>query len=458
MSPGGDLRVRKNECARRHPASTATIARICDGEDVPTLTDDYVEHEYLMSGTAHTYRGPATGPIEVTNTTRAYTTRLLVRRPRDDGAFSGRVLVEPFNTSLGSDTDALWCRTGEAMQRQGDAWIGVTDHAVSDEDLKKADPRRYAEIDIAANDVAWDILTHLGELLRSDAVDNPLHGLPIRWLYLGGYSQSGTETATYAMAFGSTTGVYDGYFPAAHAASLAPIASGRDWILTMETAPIGPCPFPMVDVEPQGDVEGFRARLSATVDYLNPGGAWVRRADADHSGDHYRLYEISGAPHVVSMPGCEGHSDFPTSAFVRAALARLYRWVEDGVSPPAAPRIALAPLDQISRARTDEFGNALAGVRSPYVDTPLARYEVHSQPGILCQLVGRETVLPIATLRRRYGNVAGYLAQFTRGLDGAIADGTLLAEDRAELITTHTAKASLAFATHSSRGGIGQCP
>jgi hypothetical protein len=69
----------------------------------------------------------------------------------------------------------------------------------------------------------------------------------------------------------------------------------------MEIAPIGPCRFPVIDVEPQSDVEGFRAQLSPDVEYVNPGGAWVRRDDAHKADDRYRLYEIAGAPHVARM-------------------------------------------------------------------------------------------------------------------------------------------------------------
>jgi Alpha/beta hydrolase domain len=382
---------------------------------------------------------------------------MLVRKPRGPAAMSGRVLIEPFNTSLGSDSDALWCRVGSLLQSQGDVWIGISDHAVSDEDLKKVDAQRYSDIDIPSNDFAWDILTHIAAVVRSGAANSPLHGIPVAHLYLGGYSQSGTETATYAMVFGANLAMFDGYFPAAHAASFTPLSSGTAWILPMEIAPIGPCRLPVIDVEPQSDVEGFRAQLSPDVEYVNPGGAWVRRDDADNTDDQYRLYEIAGAPHVARMPDCDGQSDFPTSAFVRAALLRLFRWAEDGITPPSAPRISLAQHDQISRACSDNVGNAVGGVRSPFVDSPLTRYEVHSGPGILCQLVGRETPLPVDALIHRYGDVEGYLTAFTRGLDAAITAGVFLAADRTELLAPQIDKAAAAFATPQHQGGISPC-
>jgi hypothetical protein len=440
------VRVRSLDHRAGAPAATATTTRISDGEIIPALADDYVEREFLMSGFARSYMGPITGPVTVADTGQPYITRFLVRQPRNRAAVSGRVLIEPFNTSLGSDRDALWCRVASLLQHQDDVWIGISDHAVSHEDLKKVDAQRYSDIDIPSNDLAWDILTHVAAVVRSDATTSPVHGLPITHLYLGGYSQSGTETATYAVAFGAMTTMFDGYFPAAHAASLTPLSSGTSWILPMEIAPIGPCRFPLIDVEPQSDVEGFRAQLSPDVEYVNPGGAWVRRDDADKPDDRYRLYEIAGAPHVARMPGCDGESDFPTSAFVRAALLRLFRWAEDGLTPAPASRIALAQHDQISQACTDSDGNAVGGVRSPFLDLPLTRYEVHSGPGILCQLVGRETPLPVDALIHRYGDAKGYLTAFARGLDAAITAGVFLASDRTELLALQIDKAAAAFA------------
>jgi hypothetical protein len=436
--------------------TTAQAGRSCDGLEIPALDGGYIEREYLMSGHARVYTGPATGPVELVDVAeRVYTTRILVRRPRNAAAFSGRVVIEPFNTSSGIDHDPLWCHVGTLLQRQGDAWVAVSTRAISQDKLKETDAARYADVAIASNDLAWDILNQLGALLRSAVPPSPLSDVAISRLYLGGFSQSATETATYAMAFGPQTRIFDGYFPAAHAASLTPVASGTAWIVNMDIAAMGACHAPVIDVEPQTDVEGFSAALTPEQDYVNPGGAWVRRHDSDHAADRYRLYEIAGAPHMATMSGCDGASDFPTSAFLRAALVRLFTWVEDGVIPPTTPRIALAQHDQISTARTDEIGNAVGGVRSPHLDVPLARYDVHASPGILCKLVGKETVLPLEELRRRHGDAEHYMREFARRLDEAIATGFLLDADRADLLRLQKIKADAAFTRLAgSRGHV----
>ena len=162
--------------------------------------------------------------------------------------------------------------------------------------------------------------------------------------------------------------------------------------------------------------------------------------------DRYRLYEVAGAPHSTRVQGCDGPpSTFPVDAFLRAALVHLFRWAEAGVPPPIAGRLALSSLDVVSSVQVDEVGNAVGGVRSPFVDVPLARYEAHSSPGPKCVLAGREVALPPAELAARYGDAGAYLAAFTASLDATITAGFLLEQDRADLLAAQRAKAEQAF-------------
>ncbi|MCA2320063.1 hypothetical protein JF732_08590 [Mycobacterium intracellulare] len=422
------------------PETSATRPPSGFDEDLPEFSTDYTEVEYLLAGTANRYSGPAIGPPTVVSDGHRYVTRVLARYPNDPSRFSGRVVVEPFNTTYGVDRDALWLHVGGLLQAQGDAWIGITERATSATQLKGADPRRYADLEIGSNDLAWDLIRAIGRTLREGGEHSPLRHLPVRHVYLGGYSQSGVDTATFAVAFGALS-AYDGYFPASHAASLTPLAVGEGLPL-FEYAPIRGAGAPVVEIQPQSDVEGF-----GVDGFVNPGGASVRRADGDEPGDRFRLYEIAGAPHAAMIPGCDGEgSSFPMSAFVRAALRNLFRWVEDGIAPPSAPRIALRVDGQVAEADVDRFGNAIGGVPSPFLDAPLARYDAHSAPGPLCKLAGREVPLPYEVLAERYGDLQTYLAEFTISLDATIRAGYLLKEDRAELLKDQTAKAHAAFA------------
>ena len=415
------------------------------------LAAGYTESEHLLSGAARTYTGPVSGPVIVGSDARSYVTRILVRYPANPADFSGRVVIEPFNTSFGVDRDALWARVGDLLQAEGDAWIGITARAMGAAELRAFDPVRYADIDFRINDLGWDALRDIGSLTKCGGQGSPLGHLDVRRVYLGGYSQSAVDVATFAIAFDTAarlsdgSPVFDGYFQAAHAASCAAIASGDAWRPEMEYVPVRDVGVPVIEVQPHSDVEGFAASISS-VTFVNPGSASVRRPDSDHKRDRYRLYEIAGAPHAALLDGCDGPaSTFPTTVYLRSALRLLYRWVEDGLPPPRAPRISVQSYGPVSVARVDRYGNPLRGLRSPHLDVPLARYEAHSSPGPICQLVGRETLLPIAELVARYGDVGRYLTEFTEALDAGIDALFILPVDREPILREVTAKAHRAF-------------
>lgn len=440
------------------PQASARARRSSDPEDGPPLARNYEEVEYLLAGSAVTYSGPATGPVSASGAPRHYVTRVLVRYPQIPNSFSGRVVIEPFNTSAYHEKDVLWAHVGTLLQAQGDAWIGVTTRASAGSALQQQDLARYVDLHLPSNDLTWDVLGQLGRLVKNGGHHSPLAHLTVRRCYLGGYSQSGCDVGTFATVFShgarmdDASAVYDGYFPAAHAASLTPIATGTEWMPVFECAPSGPAARPVVQIETQSDVEGFSAELGPEMVFTNPGGATVRRDDSDLPDDRYRLYEIAGAPHHSPAEGCDGpRSTFPTSAFVRAALANLFRWAEDDISPPTAPRITITNIAAVSSADVDSCGNALGGVRSPFLDVPIARYEAHSTPGPVAQLAGREIVLPHQELVNRHRTVQAYLAEFSASLDATISAGFLLELDRAAILQAETAKAHAAFSSVEQR-------
>jgi Alpha/beta hydrolase domain len=435
-----------------------TLRPVPHGRGVPQATATvagYAEEEHLVTGVADTYSGPASGPATVASRSNPYVTRILVRYPNDPARFSGRVLLEPFNTSSGADVDAIWSRAAPVLVDQGDAWVGVSQRVSSEKELKQHDSRRYGAVSIPSNDVAWDVLRQVGGLVR-DPGAGPLRGRRAERLYLAGYSQSGAEAAAFAMAFhdrstrSDGSPLFDGYFPAAHSGSVTSLQSGRARLPTFESMPMQAVAVPVVDVETQTDVEGFHVHLSDDRRYTSPGGAHIRRDDSDRPEDRYRLYEVAAAPHASNVQGCDGElSTFPTDAFLRAALVHLFRWAEDGVGPPSAPRLELSALDVVSRVQVDDVGNAVGGVRSPFVDVPLARYDAHSSPGPRCVLAGRETTMAPTELTARYGDAGAYLEAFAANLDATINAGFLLEQDRAGLLGAQQAKAEQAFHPNS---------
>jgi hypothetical protein len=428
-----------------------------------TLSPDYAETEYLLSGTAATYSGPATGPVTQASTGNPYVTRILVRRPKQQSKFSGRVIVEPMNTSGGDELDAMWQLLAPMLESQGDAWVGVTERASSVQRLQQFDPVRYADLHLPVNDDAWDILRQVGGLLKAGGDHSPLAGWAVEHLYMAGYSQSGVETATFVSAFHERTlmsdksPLYDGYMPEARDASLTPPQSGTAVVPTLQFGQMRPVGVPVMDVETQTDVEGFKAEIGPGVVYTNQGGATVRRDDADTSTDKYRLDELPGAPHAPHIPGCVGDaSTFPTSDFIQAAYANLIAWAEHGKAPAEAHRIELATTGTVSKAREDASGNALGGIRSPFVDVPLVNFDVHSTPlptnttlgaTAFCALSGSETPLPADVLAAKYKDVNAYMSQFTKSLDATIEAGFLRSADRAGILRAARAQAQSILGT-----------
>jgi hypothetical protein len=415
----------------------------------PTLADDYTEVEFLLSGSANTYFGPATGPAEVASTGNAFVTRVIARFPTREADFSGRVFLEPFNTTSGPDRDVIWLQAASLLQENGDAWVGISVRSTSATELQAFDPVRYAGLAIPTNDTVWDMLRQLGAVLRTGGEQSPLPG-HARYLYMGGYSQSGVDTATFSMAFHRTAEllggdpIFDGYFPAAHAATMTPLQSGSGLIFEFEEGPMQAVDVPVVDLETQHDAQGWTREVLPGFFYTSPGGASVRRPDADSPTDKYRLFEITGASHSSARGAdCGGEpSSFPGPLFVRAALQQLFRWAEDGSAPAEVDRIEMDAVDIVSTPSADEAGNARGGVRSPFVDVPLVRYQVVAGgAGLACAFVGTETALPADVLASRYGDAQTYLEQFTERLDATIAAGHLLEADRAEILEDASAKA-----------------
>jgi hypothetical protein len=405
----------------------------------------YLEREFLMMGTAQTYSGTANVAAKSTGASVPYTTRILVRAPADPSKFSGRVLVEPFNTS-GPELDAVWELIHEVLTAHGDVWIGVTERAATIPQLQHYDGARYAALNLPSNDLAWDILSQVGIGVGSSGAGSPLGELKVAHIYMSGYSQSGIETATYASAISegarvkNGTTVYDGFLVMGRSGSMTPLESGVVSLPAFEHIPLGQSSAPIVDLETQTDVQGFE-----TTVYSSPSGAEVRRSDANESNDRYRLREIAGAPHAAEIPGCGAGSTFPVPAFARAAWAGLVDWVEADHVPAEFDVLATDSIGPVSPVTLDEYGNARGGARSPWIDVPLSTYAANSPGSVICQLVGLETPFDPATVAGLYTDANDYNTRFTQSLDKAIENGLLLQSERQAILDKANARAMQYF-------------
>ncbi len=81
-------------------------------------------------------------------------------------------------------------------------------------------------------------------------------------------------------------------------------------------------------------------------------------------------------------------------------------------------------------------GNALGGVRTPWVDVPTAKLSGLGQSGEgFAFLFGTTAVFDASTLAQLYpGGRAEYLAKFKQSLDETVSAGFLLKDDVAEIM------------------------
>ena len=438
------------------------------GEPLPA---NYREDEHLLAGRAAVFAGPVTGPVKVESTGHKFVTRVLVRAPRDAADFSGSVWVEPLNTSGGPEADVIWSALAPLIASRGDAWIGVTVRANQVGRLQKFDAVRYADLDLSQNAYEWDVLREVGALVKTNNPESPLADLDVQHAYLGGYSQSGVDTATFATAFNATTrladgaAVYDGYLIGARESNLSPLQSGDTIIPQFERAPLPPIDVPVMDVEPQTDVEGFAVEVPTALAKQEG----LAGADDDRHPDvHVRERRWSqGAArrqrHRARIAiGSTRYRERRTRGTVTAATAS--RRSRRGRSPERRRRtwrVGRRTVSRRRRRRASTLANAgrrlghrerrarqrarrdpVAVRRRPAVPLRGAhRPRALLHPERERDVVGRRR--PHSPLRRRR---RGYMDAFTASLDKTIKAGFLLELDRKALLDTQATRAQAAFA------------
>ncbi|MCK2215623.1 hypothetical protein MF672_017775 [Actinomadura sp. ATCC 31491] len=419
--------------------------------DVP---HGYAERECLLTGTAAAYHEDPAEPGGIGVRARApYVTRILVRTPEQPERFNGTVVVEWFNVSGFIDAGVEWLYTHSELVRGGYAWVGVsaqcagvTGSALPPDGpapggLKAADPARYGTLRHPGDDYSYDIFSQAGRAAAEL--------FPGARLLAAGVSLSAYRLTTYINHVDPLAQVYDGF--------LTHSRIGAASLLVLPDPPVmDPRPMPFRG-DPRVPVLALLTETDVvTLDYLA-----ARQPD----GPRLRVWEVAGAAHVDTYvdvaaghdmsrveparlatalaprrraAGAElGHTvnAAPQHHYVaNAAVHRLARWVRDGTPPPHAPRLDVLPGPPPA-LRRDELGNALGGVRTPWMDVPTAVLTgISPDDGLIERLFGETVPFDAATLARLHpGGAADYLAAFGAATDAAVAEGFLLAADSAEI-------------------------
>ncbi len=440
----------------------------------------YVEQEYLLKGTANVYSGTTDGPLTV-NASGPYETRILIRRPADPAQFSGRVIVELINPTSNYDVDIMWAADHDYFMSRHDIYVGISIKPVVLASMKTFNPKRYAGLSMANPDpssscpqgstatetgLAWDMISQLGALLKSTSAANPLADEHVEDIYLTGYSQSGGYMVTYIndvvphFALSSGRPIYDGYL----------IGAGYGFT---ELAPINQCAAPAVPGTPASPetpgVEQFvlhPPQGAPVIDLQTLSDSYAffgwagEEPNSNTASDRYMLYQVAGSSHiwtyqVAFTPGpaeltaagypandwqdyCLGTNlnPFPLQYFVDGAFDNLDRWVTSGAPPPSAPHLEAAGAGTpAATIIDDQYGNALGGLRNPYVDVPIGTY-YGTTPGTgTCMLLwGHWTTFNQSQLQQLYPTHADYVTKVKNDVARLVAKRFLTNADAAAVI------------------------
>ena len=473
------------------PSTPDNFGFAIEGFDVQLpVPRGYVIEEFFFSGVGNLYEFTPTGiqvvspcPAAATSgcTGIPFTTRMIVKRPRNNHDFSGTVVIEPLNPSGGFDIAAVWDRSREQFTANGDIFIGWSSKSVIINALKQWNPARYAPLhwdylpatpgsNSGANDgITFDIAAQIGALIKDNGPGSPLHGLRVRHVIESGFSQDGGFTFTQADVFHALermpggAAIYDGYVP---------MGTNGPSNINFGLTPAGALPAtdPRRKMQPRdAPVIHVDTETEIFLGSLTPTGLLFRRPDGDAASDRYRIWEVPGAAHVSNdfdepvpaierdaaqiqhlaladsaplgcthqefvngpihgVPGVITPDNFPFSNVQNAAFQDLLAWIDFGIAPPHGTPIQVDTTTTPAHIVRDVQGNALGGVRTPFVDVPITTFvpadtvaHVTAFSGF-CVLYGYNLPFDSAKLKTLYRNHGDYVSQFARGAIQAVID------------------------------------
>jgi len=442
----------------------------------------FVEEEYLVSGAARVYQAvPQSDYVAKVINHSSYTTRAIIRRPKDMRTWSGNVLVEYMNVSDGLDLQVLWTKLYEKIFNANDVYVAFTGKGNVIPILRRFDPARYGAVDMPnplppsaqtcgslpddpnynpnlsklfENGLLWDMWSEIGLSLKT--ASSPL-GRVAKRLYATGESQSANALQNYYAWFGgnrTTVGgkpIYDGIF----AETPTRNADGA----------LNQCGGALPTTDPQRTENVIPDR---GVPYFTVNSQWDAWKNPPPPSKRYRVWQVTGSNHVdrdvydhvypiaadLAKGGVAGPDALPWQAGIsfelyspagwfcddasrpevplpmvqRTGYDYLKRWVTRGTQPPIAPYITRTPTgDPV----LDADGNAVGGLRLPEIQVPVAKYV-----GVLwgdCN----QAHLPFTPerLAQLYSTHDAYVRKFAKAARESVRGGYLRSDDARELIS-----------------------
>lgn len=436
----------------------------------------YVEEEHFLHGTADAFRHEASGTLSVLTKDVPYGTRIIVRRPKDGAKFSGVVHFEPIHPSQGGTSH--WLASADYMMARHDIYVavGMGDDAPTRATSAKApvpnaqsqilhwfEPDRYKSIQWPEEDgIRYQLMADIGALLRSDRADNPLRGVKVRRMFVGGWSFTGSVQRTF---------INEGFHDRARLPDGHPVFDG--YLIGISSRWNSGGFVPLNNVEPKVENGDPRRELRPVdvpvIEFMTEfevaTGPGPQKPDSDARIGAHRLYELGGVIHGSSLVdgnpprekranmvqlAAKGYpvdavrgeeagnrcplpiSDVPHGAWARAALDNLRQWSDKGIAPPHAPPLEWAADKKIAR---DQNGNPKGGLPVAEFAVPLASYGLYSgsdQPACVAK-TGRPIFLRQdigqTVLKARYGSVEAFARRYDAVVDGLVKQRWLLPED-----------------------------
>ncbi len=379
-----------------------SLMKIRSGVDLHQF--NYEAKEYFVSGTANG---------------QPYKTRIVIRKPSDNGRFSGVILAESMHPSGNA-----WMFHFTHLYSMTSGHIGLDILTSTPAGFAELNQARYKDLQIGQGQ-ASEIIAQVGALVRSTQSSNPLAGLPIRKMVLAGTSASAGVLVNYLPAhmvyrLPDMKPIYDGFLPTSNGANIQKVD------------------VPLIQVPTMTEVTGGNATI---------------RQDGDAPDDQYRDYEFAAMAHLDSREADAYYpnpckypiSRFPMGAYMSVALNHLFPWVDKGVVPPRADRMLVdrtVASDGLLMA-LDEYGSPRGGIRNPYVDVPVKSFHVRNEGAVppipnahpfvatrgaeaqaqLCGLAGYELDLSQTQLKKLYKDKKDYQARVEQSLNELTRQG-----------------------------------
>jgi hypothetical protein len=283
------------------------------------------------------------------------------------------------------------------------------------------------------------MLGQLGLLLKSEQRSNILPGFSKPWVYMTGISQSAIYIRTWVAGFHDRyrtfdgKPVYDGYLPIVGPAMIQMNQCSTDVALDDPRQKLTPPDVPLISLSSEGEM--WQARYTHQPDIYTARGGIVTYEVA---GASHRAGNVPGlAPDTISFaavadmmkagfkmsdsggvaklfPAGAVANDFIWQPLERGAFHNLQLWVRKGIKPPRSLGIVIDPKNEIKR---DANGNAIGGVRMPYIEVPIATYTGYLTAGGMGGVTGAKKPFAQETIKTLYPDHGTYVAKFSAATD-----------------------------------------